>query len=312
MDNISVNKTWQYQHLRGVDAISIADQTGDMLIIDRRECVILLDKNGKEIFSKKVNFSPVNCAITADGQYIFLLTFAGHLMKISRDTDIEWDIWVDKSAEKLAVKNGGQSAVVASRLGRFHLVNSSGEKVRLVHTPEPVIHLRFSANGKRLVVTSAHGWIGMYDGRVNPMGEFEIGRPVGEVELCDGGNSIVIPSRDQGLTLVRLDTEELTGLYPGFDVSSAGVDRSGERVIVAGLCGSLALMNLAGDVGWKRKFDESWAMSEMFADGERFVCVSDKGKISNFAINRGAERALQAAEVSEGDNKVSQFDFIEV
>ncbi len=312
MDNISVNKTWHYQHLRAVDAIAIADQSGDILIIDRRESVILLDKNGREIFSKKVNFSPVNCAITADGQYLFLLTFAGHLMKISRDTNIEWDVWVDKSAEKLAIKRGGQTAVVASRLGRFHAINSSGEKNRLVHTPEPVIHLRFSADGKKLVVTSAHGWIGMYDGRLNPMGEFETGKPIGEVELCDGGNSIITPSRDQGLTMIRLDTEELTGFYPGFDVSQAGVDQSGARVVVSGLCGSLALMNLAGDVGWKQKFDESWVICEMFADGERFVCVSDKGKISNFSISRGADKALQAAEVFESDNKVSQFDFIEI
>ena len=52
---------------------------------------------------------------------------------IDRTPEIVWDSWIDRDAGSLTIASAGRMSAVANHKGRVHLIDSSGNKVRLLH-----------------------------------------------------------------------------------------------------------------------------------------------------------------------------------
>ncbi len=317
---LKIRKIWSYKHVRKIDSCSLARESGDVLVTDRRESIALLDRTGKTLWSKNVSFSPLEGKISCDGAYVFILTFKGQVIKVSRGAELEWESFVDKDARTMAVKSRGQSVAVASYKGRFHGLNSSGERTGIVHTAQPVIHARFTSKSGSLFVASAHGWVGLYDKEFKPVGEYDTGRTINEIEVSERGGKIFLPSRDEGLTIIEFKTSQMSVYNPGFAVAKVGIDRKGNLMVAVGGKGEIAVMDINGDILWNTDTDHSFIFCEMTIEGDRFVAVSDKGVVECYELLQEEELAkkesfefLETGEEKKGEKKTSDhFDYLEI
>lgn len=318
-EKIRVRQSWTYKHVRPVESFSIAGASGDTVISDRRDTIIYFNANGDEVWSKKVDFSPLKVRITSDGSSVFVLTFDGRLMRISRDAELEWELWVTKDVNNLAIKSKGQAAVVTSHKGRFHVINSAGKRGRIVHTPEPVSSARISARSGSLFVASPFGWVGLYDNKFSPLGEYNLNMPVAAVEVSEWGKRLFLPAREDGLNVIELAEGRMTQFHPGFPVARVGIDEKGDKLLAAGLEGGIALMDIQGKKLWETNTDHSWALCEMNSGGNRFVMVSDKGVVACYSIGTSVDKSKSAFDYLEMDKASTKkkdsgndFDYLEI
>jgi WD40 repeat protein len=280
--------------------------TGDVLAVDLRDRIVLIGPSGKIVWDKKVGFGSKAGAISADGSIIYVLTADGRVLRLTREAELEWEKWVDRDANALAIKAGGQCAIVASHKGRFHVISSGGDPPRIVHTTQPVAFARFSPRSGDLFLAAPMGWVGYYDKRFNPVSEMSLGIPIFEVKVCSKGRRIFLPSKDGGFNIVDMDTQDMTSVDPGFPVLRLAVDARGEKIAVGGLDGELALLSITGDKLWTADTKNSITLIEMTYDGDRFVTASDKGVITCYGV--GGKPQAQA-DVTRKDT--SEFEFLE-
>lgn len=302
---IKVTRKWDYSHVRPVDSLCVADVSGDTFICDLRNQMVYIDDNGKKVWDEEANFAPMKGAISDDGEIIYILSADGYLIKMTREAEILWDLWVDKKPHTLAAKSKGQAAVIGCLKYRFHVISGVGKRIRLVHTSEPVTYARFSGRGGELFVANAHGWVGIYDRDYKPKHQYNIAQPILKMEVTDNGKKIFLPARDEGLQVIEAESSQLATYSPGFSVIGVGIDRRGERIVAVGLDGDIAIMDSEGHVAWKTKADHSWVHCEMTRKGDRFTLLSNKGVVVCYKISTGKE----AEEKDTGNN---HFDFLEV
>jgi hypothetical protein len=280
--------------------------TGEVFAVDLRDRIVLINPSGKVVWDKNVGFGARAGAISADGSILYILTADGRLLRVTREAELEWEKWVDRDSNALAIKSGGQCAVVASHKGRFHVVNSVGAPPRIVHTTQPVAFARFSPRSGDLFLAAPMGWVGYYDKHFNPVSEMSLGIPILEVKTCAKGRRIFLPSRDGGFNIVDMDSQDMTSVDPGFPVMRLAVDSRGEKVVVSGLDGELALLDTEGHALWSCDTKSSIVHMEMTYDGDRFVTVSEKGVITCYGLADGA-----LAESTSTRKNVSEFEFLE-
>lgn len=302
---IKVTRKWDYSHVRPVDSLCVADVSGDTVICDLRNQVVYIDDNGKKVWDVEADFAPMKGVISYDGGTIYILSSDGHLIKMTREAEVLWDLWIDKKPYTLAAKSKGQAAVIGCLRHRFHVINGAGKRIRLVHTSEPVTYARFSGRGGELFVANAHGWVGIYDKDYKPRRQYNIAQPISKMEVTDNGRKIFLPARDEGLQVIEVESSQLATYSPGFSVIDVGIDRKGDRIVAAGLDGDVALMDSAGRVAWQAKTDHSWVHCEMTRKGDRFTLLSDKGVVVCYKISTGKE-------AGEKGTENSHFDFLEV
>ncbi|MBI5814527.1 MAG: hypothetical protein HZB29_02825 [Nitrospinae bacterium] len=285
-----VVKLWEHAHRRPVESLSVAGETGEVLLCDRRDSVVLLGPEGKVIHDEPMPLAPVDGEVASDGQSVFILSFEGFLSRMRPDGGMDWEKWVDRDGATIAVRAKGQSAVVASHKGRFFVISSSGERLREVHTPEPVAHAVYASRAGTLFLASSMGWIGIYDKQANPTGEFHINHPIMDLKVCESGKKIFLPAGEDGFNVINSSSEEMTTINPGFYVAKLGINRNGD--LIAAVCpkGNLALLNLSGDVLWSEKTKDSWALCGMTGDGTRFVAVNNKGLAVCYGVMGMTER----------------------
>ena len=299
-DKLEVTRVWAYRHDRAVDSVSLAGLSGETIISDRRERIVFIDASGSVLWDKKTDFSPLAVRLTDTADAAYILTLAGHLLRVTRDAELEWDLWVDRQPLTLEIKAKGQAAAVICRRGRIHIVNMRGKRIRLLHAPESVAHARISPGGA-LFVASAQGWLGRYDRSFSPNGEMRLGRDVFGVEVSERGRKIVLPGKDDGLGVISLDDSSMTAYNPGFSVIKAGMDEKGEKIAAVGLEGDIAVLNIEGETLWRSKTDHSWVQCEMSRAGDRFVVVSDKGFAACYGVGQGRP-----------DRAGGHFDYLEI
>lgn len=300
---VKVARKWAFDHERPVDSVSLADVSGDTLICDLRNTVVLLDGDGREVWGQTMEYAPLTAKLTEAADAAFLLTVDGRLVRIDREGNIAWDCWVDRNPLALALKPRGQAAAVGSHKARFCVVSGVGKKLRLVHTPEPVTFMKFSSRTGGLFVASSFGWVGLYDKGYNPMGEYRLGMPISTMKVTDWGRKIFLPARDMGLQVIEVETSELVTYSLDFNVGSVAIDSKGERIVAAGLDGHAALLDSAGRTLWFTETKHSWIGAEMTRDGGSFLLLSDKGHVACYAVGAEAEKRK-----AEGGH----FDFLEV
>lgn len=303
---IKVHTLWEHAHIRPVESICVAGMTGDVFAVDLRDRIVLIGASGKVVWDKKVGFGAKAGAISADGSILYILTADGRLLRITREAEVEWEKWLDRDANALAIKSGGQCAVVASHKGRFHVVNSSGEQPRIIHTTQPVAFARFSPMSGDLFLAAPMGWVGYYDKRFNPVSEMSLGIPILEVKVCAKGRRIFLPSRDGGFNIVDMDNHDMVSVDPGFPVMRLAVDSRGEKIAASGLDGELALLDIEGHTLWRNDMKSSIVHVEMTYDGDRFVTVSDRGVITCYGVGG---KAQAKSDIEREDT--SEFEFLE-
>lgn len=301
-----IHTIWEHTHVRPVESISVSGMTGDVFAVDLRDRIVLIGPSGKVVWDKKVGFGAKAGAISADGSILYILTADGRLLRVTREAELEWEKWVDRDANALAIKSGGQCAVVASHKGRFHVIDSGGERARVVHTTQPVAFARFSPRSGDLFLAAPMGWVGYYDKRFNPVSEMSLGIPILEVKVCSKGRRIFLPSRDGGFNIVDMDTQDMTSVDPGFPVMRLAVDSKGEKIAASGLDGELALLDIEGHTLWRSDTKNSVVHVEMTYDGASFVTASDKGVITCYGVG-GKTQAK--SEIERKDT--SEFEFLE-
>ncbi|MGK7346675.1 MAG: outer membrane protein assembly factor BamB family protein [Candidatus Nitrospinota bacterium M3_3B_026] len=301
MKRLKVNRLWTHEHGRAVEFLSLAENTGETTVLDRRERIVLLDRTGNILWDQKLSRGPLAARVTRDGESVFILTCDGRLMRVTRDAELEWEKWVDRQPVTLAIKSRGQAAVVVCQRGRLHIINSQGERARILHTPQPVAHARITSRAGTLYVASAHGWLARYDNRFNPMGETSLDTLVSGLQVTERGERIFLPAREAGFNVIDLADGQMTTFNPGFPVIKMGVDAKGDRVAAVSLNGHIAVMNTAGDVLWRTKTDHSWTLVEMSGKGDRFVAADGKGFVACYTV--GERKAEKPA---------GHFDFLEV
>lgn len=341
---IKVLKLWEYGHCRPLDSLSVAGESGDTFVCDRRDRLILIDPTGKIKWDWRANFAPVEGRITAAGDGLFVFTYEGRLLRITPEQKIEWELWIDREGKTLAVKSSGQAAIVASHKGRFHVINASGKNteihsehkrrissliyeilrcfvpqndkvttswgisgknVRIFHTPEPVAHARFAARTGQLVLGSAMGWVGIYDNWLKLRSEFRLNCPVLEVEVSGRGDQIYLSTGEEGFNVIDLKDNHMTTFHPGFAVSNIGVNENGEKIVAVGLEGQMALLDSSGAILWSEKTEHSWILCEMTLKGDRFTVVSGKGLVACYGVSEGYVKEKKTLGHSD-------FDFLEV
>ncbi|VAX23624.1 hypothetical protein MNBD_NITROSPINAE01-379 [hydrothermal vent metagenome] len=305
MTKLKVRREWEHCHEREIESLSVAGKSGEVVMCDRRDRIILFAPDGKPVWNKTTDFTPVKVRITEDGTSIFTLSYDGYLIKLNRAGEILWDIWVTKDTNTIAIKSKGQSAVVTSHKGRFHVISSGGKRGRIVHTPEPVAHARISVRTGSLFCASPFGWVGHYNNRFDPLGEFHLRMPITEVEVSERGKKIFIPAREDGLNVVELESLSMTTYKPGFSVSKVAVCDKGDTILATGMEGELALMNMSGKILWQTKTEHSWFLCDMTSDGKRFIAVSEKGVLACYSIGEVGDKSDKNR--SDGD-----FDYLEI
>jgi len=304
--NTKVHILWEHAHIRPVESLCVAGMTGDVFAVDLRDRIVLIGASGKVAWDKNVGFGARVGAISADGSIIYMLTADGRLLRLTREAELEWEKWVDRDANALAIKSGGQCAVVASHKGRFHVVNSSGDPPRIVHTTQPVAFARFSPRSGDLFLAAPMGWVGYYDKHFNPVSEMNLGIPILEVKTCAKGRRIFLPSRDGGFNIVDMDNQDMTSVDPGFPVMRLAVDSRGEKIAASGLDGELVLLDIEGHTLWRNDTKSPIVHVDMTYDGDRFVTVSEKGVITCYGVGDGA-----LAESTTTRKDASEFEFLE-
>ncbi|MBI4665485.1 MAG: PQQ-binding-like beta-propeller repeat protein [Nitrospinae bacterium] len=286
-NSVKFLKLWEHTHCRPVDSVSLAGDSGDVVISDNRDRLALINPNGGVVWDHKLDFAPLESRITADGSMIYVLTTQGKLMKITRDAELEWEHFVDRDGKTLAVKAGGQSAVVASHKGRFHVMSAGGERARIVHTQEPVAFARFAPRSGGFFVAGALGWIGYYNSKFDPVSELSLGRTIFDLKVSSRGAGVYLALKEEGFCFVDMAESQLTTVNPGFQVVRIGVDESGALIAAAGFDGELTALNRQGEYLWSAKSARPVVFVEMALDGSRIVTVTDKGVVSCYGAGHG-------------------------
>ena len=198
---------------------------------------------------------------------------------------------------------GWQLAVVGSLKARFHVINSAGEKKRIVHTPEPVAYLRFAGKAGELYAASAHGWVGVYDRKLNPSREINLGRTIGRIEVDELGRRVFLAAREEGLHVIEAATGEMVSYDCGFPVAGVATGKVGARLLVTGMGGQAALMDIEGRRLWYTQSARPWLFAAMNGAGDRFAMADDKGHVALYLVGEAAGQARPDE---------SHFDFLEV
>ncbi len=275
---------WSYHYDGVVDNFALASVSGDCLISDRRNRLLYLGSDGKVAWRHTTDFTPLKSKLTESGDHAFVLTVDGHLINIARNAQIEWDYWTDNKPVALAIKPDGEAALVGSLRACFHVINSHGKRIKLVHTEKPVIYANFSSESGDLFVASAHGWVGIYSRYYKPERQYDLGYPVAQIEVSEYGRKLFIPAMDNGLQKIEIENSELVTYDPQFSVNNVSIDQKGDRILAVSLDGQAALMDGDGARLWHTKTEHSWVHCEMARAGDRFVLVSDEGNVICYKI----------------------------
>ncbi len=284
-----VHKLYSHQHRRPIESIGYAAQSGDMAISDRRDGAALVDADGIPLWDKILSFAPLTIRVTADGAFVYILTTTGRLLKVTRGAELEWETMVERDPVGMAIRPDGKMVAVASHKGRFHLVDRKGKRVRMVHTPQPVAHVKFAARTGTLVAASSFGWVGLYQPDGDPVGEFEMNERIMDLKVSGRGKRIFVPGLTTGLHVIELETSQLASYEPGFSVTRVGADDAGNRMVVSGPDGGIAALDRDGAILWQEKSPHSWVFCEMNGAGDRFAAVSDKGLAQVYSLGAGPQ-----------------------
>ncbi len=301
---LKVRRVWTYDHGRSVDHLALASESGDVLVCDHGGRLAFLDKAGRLIWEDNHGYAPLGAEVTDSGETVFILTTRGYLARVSRDMVVDWEFWVDKNPTALAIRSRGQTVAVGSLKARIHIINSVGKRLRLMHTPEPVVHLQFSSRDGGLVAASVRGWVGLYNAKYNATGQFDLDQGVAEMEVTRMGRKIFLPAREEGLHVIEVNNSQLATYDPGFSVCNVGINSKGDMIVAVGLDGSVALMDSDGKKLWYTKTGYSWENCKMNAKGDRFILTSDKGNVACYEVGDGQRE--------DGANAKSYFDYLEI
>jgi len=303
-DEPKVRRVWAYDHGRSVDRLALASESGDALVCDLGGRLVFLDKSGRLIWEDVFGFAPLGAEVTDSGETVFVLTTRGYLARVSRDMVVDWELWVDKNPAALAVRSHGQTVAVGSLKARIHIINSVGKRLRLMHTPEPVVHLQFTSKSGELIAASARGWVRLYSAKYSAIGQFDLEMNVAEMEVTRLGRKIFLPARDEGLHVIEVGNSELATYNPGFSVSNVGINRKGDMIVAVGPDGSVALLDSEGRKLWYTKTGYSWENCKMNAKGDRFILTSGKGDVVCYEVGDGRRE--------DGASGKSYFDYLEI
>ncbi|MDH5509567.1 MAG: hypothetical protein OEZ32_04350 [Nitrospinota bacterium] len=301
---MKVLKKWEYSHGAPVECMCQADDAGEVVLGDLLGNIAYLNADGTLRWKKKVDYTPHSIVLSEDGAVIYVLTKNHYLIRMDREGKEEWDLWIMKNTFTLACMAKGQAAAVGGIQGSIQIINSRGKRAKLLHTREPATYVRFASRVGGLFVASAMGWVGIFDKHWKLRKEYHLRRHVAKLEVTCLGRKIFLPAREGGLVAIEVDKDDLLTYSTNFEVSSAAVDRKGERIIMVGAEGSATLLDSAGGELWRRRFDHSWLFSDMTIRGDKFVLVSDKGFVICNAILSVREAEKRLAD--------SYFEFLEL
>lgn len=280
---------WRHTHPKEIASFMVARDTSEALFCDNRDRIAFLAPTGAPLWDKVVDFTPAKVDIAQNGEMLYLTTAPGKLMLVDRKPDLRWDIWIDRETNAFAVRQDGKLAAMGSHRGRIHIINDRGEKIKQVHTAEPVAHVAFAPNTGYLYAASPRGWIGVYDKQITPLGEYRLNETVASIKVGGRGQRIYLPSRDGGVHLVDLESSDMTTFDPGFPVINVGVNVKRGLILAVGLDGDMALINHRGDILWEETTDDSWQFCDINNAGDRFWVASGKGVIACYQMVAGGD-----------------------
>ncbi|MDH5677084.1 MAG: hypothetical protein OEZ28_00530, partial [Nitrospinota bacterium] len=283
-NRIKVLKKWDYENGAPVECMCQADSTGDVVVCDLLNNIAYLNSDGSLRWKKKVDYTPNSVALSEDGAVIYILTKNHYLVRLDREGNEEWDLWIMKNTNTLSCMAKGQGAAVGGIQGTIQLINSQGKRAKLLHTKEPATFVRFASRSGGLFVASAMGWVGIFDKHWKLRKEYNLRRHVTKLEVTHMGRKIFLPALEDGLAALEVEVDDLLTYSPGFHVNSVAVDRKGEMIVITSPDGDAALLDSAGTQLWRRQFTHSWLHTDLTIKGDRFILVSNKGYVKCMAI----------------------------
>ncbi len=192
-------KVWDYQARNEVRDVAIT-KNGDLVVAGVSDgALILLDREGKALWTKDAGAPVLRVKMSQDGQYIAVTTADSKVHLYDKAGNPLWKMGLKQPIPGLSMNSTGSSVVIGSENMNTYVIDRSGKVLWGAKMGAAVGDVAISANGNYVVAGSDDHSIYLLDIGGRLVWSYRTEGPVHCVAISDNGDYLIASSMDKRL-----------------------------------------------------------------------------------------------------------------
>ncbi len=228
--------------------LSLARETGMVLVWDGENHLVRLDRLGQIIVRRPAPASLVAATCSEDGGTVAAIGRRGQVWMMTSELGSLWERTLPRRPVALTLEHLGKQLAVADDSGGVHVFDTAGKVVWQVTAARPLVHLAFVPEAPVLLGSAEFGMVCAYDRTGNSLWRDGLVAHVGSLATSGDGARIVLACFTEGLCCYALAQPKQERLPKGGPSRLAALSWTGQSIVTVGLDSQLTMRDSTGTV----------------------------------------------------------------
>ncbi len=274
--------SWVYSSGKGVKAMALARETGDLFVADDDRGLARIDGRGELSYLTRLPRPARLLAISDDGQWGAAVVDYGTLYRFDRALKFVWETDLAEPCMAIAIAPFGHHTAVALSDGVTEILNERKRRIAKFETVRPLASLAFCAQSPLLYGAAEHGLVGCYELSGGEVWQERYWSNVGDIAITGDGELVYLAGSAHGVQTLDGDGGTVGAYVVEGTVRRVACSFEPRRVIASTIERQLFVMDSQGDVLWHGDVPEDIVDIACDAFGDEVTVALTSGDIFRF------------------------------
>ncbi len=271
--------SWIYTSGKGVKALALARETGDLFVADDDRGLARIDSRGELSYLTRLPRSARLVAISDDGQWGSAVVDYGTLFRFDRGLKFVWETELAEPCMAIAMAPFGYHMAAALSDGVTEILNERKRRIAKFETVRPLASLEFGTQAPLLFGAAEHGLIGCYELSGGAVWQERYWSNVGDMATTGDGDLIYLAGSAHGVQTLDGDGGTVGAYVVEGTVRRVACSFEPRRVVASTIERKLFVMDSQGDVIWNGDTPEDVVDIACNAFGDEVTVALTSGEI---------------------------------
>lgn len=271
--------SWIYTSGKGVKALALARETGDLFVADDDRGLARIDSRGELSYLTRLPRSARLVAISDDGQWGSAVVDYGTLFRFDRGLKFVWETELAEPCMAIAMAPFGYHMAAALSDGATEILNERKRRIAKFETVRPLASLEFCTQAPLLFGAAEHGLVGCYELSGGAVWQERYWSNVGDMATTGDGDLLYLAGSAHGVQTLDGDGGTVGAYVVEGTVRRVACSFEPRRVVASTIERKLFVMDSQGDVIWNGDTPEDVVDIACNAFGDEVTVALTSGEI---------------------------------